>query len=146
MLKFNLIRMKCIKGRSFVAIMIIVAVSSLLLRFGIEQVIKINVIQNESVAQATLKLISTALENYAKDNRAAYPLSLSLLARSSPAYLDQDYISKSPIRGYEYSCSRLEPSGYACSAAPIRCDFSGKAVYTITTGGSLVSEECSKKE
>jgi len=138
--------MKNIKGRSFVAIMIIVAVTSLLLRFGIEQLIKINIIQNESVAQATLKLISTALENYAKDNRAAFPSSLSLLVRSNPAYLDQDYISKSPIRGYEYSCSRLEPSGYACSAAPIKCDLSGRAIYTITTGGSLVLEECSKKE
>ena len=138
--------MKNIKGRSFVAIMIIVAVTSLLLRFGIEQIIKINIIQNESVAQTTVKLISTALENYAKDNRGSYPLSLSLLARSAPAYLDQDYISKSPIRGYEYSCLRLEPSGYACSAAPIKCDLSGKAIYTITTGGSLVLEECSKKE
>lgn len=138
--------MKSMKGRSFVAIMIIVAVTSLLLRFGIEQIIKINILQNESVAQATLKLISTALENFAKDNRSSYPLSLSLLARSAPAYLDQDYISKSPIRGYEYSCLRLEPSGYACSAAPIKCNLSGKAIYTITTGGSLVLEECSKKE
>jgi len=129
-----------------VAIMIIVAVTSLLLRFSIEQIIKINIIQNESVAQATLKLISTALENYAKDNRGSFPLSLSLLARSDPAYLDQDYISKSPIRGYEYNCSRLEPSGYACSAAPVKCNLSGKAIYTITTGGSLTLEGCSKKE
>lgn len=138
--------MKNIRGLTFVAIMIIIAICALLLRFLITQIIKINIEQNESNAQATLKLISTALENYAKDNQGVFPLSFSLLTQAIPPYLDRDYIVSSPLRGYNYSCLRLEPSGYSCSANPTRCKLTGNTVYTITSGGLLLSEECSSKE
>ena len=140
------ITMSEVKARSFVTIMVVIAVASLFLRFGSEQLIKINIVQNESIAEASLKLISTALENYAKENQGIYPANFSLLTKKNPAYLDKDYIIESPIKGYNYSCPRLEPSGYSCSAQPTRCGFTGKLNFTITTGGSLGSEECSKKE
>lgn len=134
------------KARSFVTIMIIIAVSSLLLRFGIERIITINIAQNESNASGSLKLISTALENYARDNHGVFPSDLSVLTKTTPAYLDKDYIASSTIKGYNYSCLRLNSSGYNCSANPVKCNLTGKVVYTITTGSLLVSEECSKKE
>jgi type II secretory pathway pseudopilin PulG len=105
-------------GRSFVTIMIVVALSALFLRIAIEKIIKFSIAQNESTASLTLKLISTALENYAKDNRGVYPPQVSTLTRTSPAYLDKDYIAQSPFKGYHYSCSRLDASGYSCSALP----------------------------
>jgi type II secretory pathway pseudopilin PulG len=135
-----------IEGRSFVAIMIVIAVSALFLRIAIEQIIRINIIQNESNAQATLKLISAALENYAKDHLGAFPENFSLLIQTNPPYLEKNYISESPIKGYSYSCSRLEASSYGCSAVPVKCDLSGKKTYTVSTGGVFVLEECSKKE
>lgn len=134
------------RARSFVMLMMIIAVFSFLLRTVIERIIKINIIQNESGAQATLKLISTALENYSQDNQGVFPASLSLLTQTHPSYLDKDYVAQSPIKGYNYSCLRLEPSGYSCQAIPVKCKITGKIIYTITTAGALVSEECGKKE
>ena len=138
--------MKNNRARSFVMIMMVIAVCALVLRVLIERLIKINITQNESNAAMTLKLISAALENYAEDNLGAYPVNFSLLAQAKPPYLDKDYLAKSPLKGYNYSCLRLEPSGYSCSASPTRCKLTGNTVYTITTGGSLISEICERKE
>jgi len=124
--------------------MIIIATLALLLRFAIDRIIKFNISQNESNAQVTLKLISTALENFAKDNHGIYPTTPSLLITSKPAYLDKDYITLSPSKGYNFGCSRLEPSGYSCYASPARCRLTGVMVYTVTTGSLFVSEECEK--
>lgn len=126
--------------------MIVIAVSALILRFAIERIIKITVAQNESYASETLKLISAAFENYAKDHLGTYPLELPTLTQNEPPYLDKDYLTQSPIKGYDYDCLRLETSGYSCSAHPVKCNLTGKKIYTVTTGGALVSEECSKKE
>jgi len=65
--------MRNIRGKSFITIMIVIAISALLLRIAIDRLIKINIAQNESNAQGTLKLISAALENYAKDHSGAIP-------------------------------------------------------------------------
>jgi hypothetical protein len=133
-------------GRSFVTIMIIIAVSALGLRIALTQVIRINIVQNESNAQGTLKLISAALENYASNNQGSFPRTLSALIKPRPSYLDRDYILESPIKGYHYNCLRLEPTGYNCSASPVKCGLTGKIIYTVTTGSLSVSEECNKKE
>lgn len=134
------------KARSFVVIMIIIAVASLLLRYGMEKLIKVTIGQNESQAETTIKFISAALENYAKDHLGAYPKSLNLLTQGNPPYLDKDYLNQSFLKGYYYSCARLEDSGYSCSAAPITCGLTAKLAYTITTGGVFISEDCNKNE
>lgn len=134
------------RAKSFVTIMIVTAITALVLRVVIKQIIKVTITQNESDASATIKLISASLENYAKDNRGVYPAKLSVLAENKPAYLDKDYIKISPLRGYNYDCPRLDSSGYSCSASPVSCGLTGKIIYTVITGGSLISEECSKKE
>ncbi len=137
------------RGKSFIAIMVIIAITAFVLRIVIDKVIKISIVQNEANASATLKLISAALENYAKDNHV-YPANLDLLTQSRPAYLDKDYIKQSPllgyIKGYNYNCSRLDTSGYSCLAIPVSCGLTGKKVYSVVTGGLLISDECNKKE
>ncbi len=138
--------MKDSEGRSFVTIMIIIALSSLLLRITIERIIKINIEQNESNTQVTLKLVSAALENYSKDNHGFFPATLSLLTKTNPAYLDKDYIASSPIKGYNYVCSKMDPAGYNCSASPSKCNITGKMDFNITTGGLFVSERCDRRE
>ncbi len=138
--------MKDNKARSFVAIMIITAVFALILRATIEQLIKKNIAQNEANALGRLKLISAALENYAKDNHGVFPANLSILTQANLVYLDKDYIKESPAKGYSYSCSRLDSSGYNCSAIPVKCKITGKIVYNISTGGLFVSENCKKEE
>ena len=138
--------MKTPKAQSVVAIMLVIAFLALILRFAIEQVIKLNVSQNESLASAQLKLIATALENYAKDNNGAYPVNLSVAINTQPPYLDKDYIALSPFKGYNYACSRLEPTGYSCEAVPLKCKVTGSLAYSISTGGAFVWEDCSRKE
>jgi len=137
---------KGIGAKSFVTIMIVIAVSALLLRITVEKLIKINIAQNESNASLTLKLISAALENYAKDNQGIFPVKISVLTKTSPPYLDKDYLTQSPFKGYNLSCSRLEASGYSCSAIPVKCRLSGNLIHSVSTGGLLISEECSRKD
>lgn len=134
------------KGKSFVAMMIVIAVFALLLRLITVHLIKINNEQNESNAQTTLKLISIALENFAKDNNGVFPSKFSVLTQNASRYLDKDYVSLSPIKGYNYSCLRLEPSGYSCVATPQSCKLTGAMSYSVTTGGMFIAEKCGKKE
>jgi len=129
-----------------VAIMVVIALSALLLRIAIEKILLTTSSQNEAAAQATLKSIATALDNYARDNQGVYPKSISVLSQSKPVYLDRDYITESPIKGYTYNCARLEESGYSCYAFPSRCKLTGILNFTVTTGNLLISEDCSKKE
>ena len=132
------------KGRSFVVIMLSIALGALLLRVVVEQVIKITIEQNESYAQATIKLISTALENFAKDNKGLFPEKISTLTQSK--YLDKDYASFSSVRGYVFNCSRLDESGYSCSAVPVLCNLTGSTNYLISTGGLFIYEKCGGKD
>lgn len=138
--------MKDSKAKSFVTIMIIIAFSSLLLRFIIENLINITIEQNESNAQGTLKLISVAFENYAKEKQGVFPQNFANLNQTTPPYLDKDYIAISPYKGYNYSCPRLELLGYACLAQPVKCQVTGRMNYSVATGGSLVLEPCTKKD
>lgn len=138
--------MKSQRAKSFISIMLFIAVTAILLRIAIDKIIKITIAQNESHASVTLKFISAALENYAKDNGDAYPAEFSALTREKPPYLDSDYIALSPLKGYNYDCSRLEPLGYICSAAPVRCRLTGNMIYTVSTGSLFISEECKLKE
>lgn len=134
------------RAQSLIKIIIILAALTLFLRILIESVIKFNITQNQSSAQSSLKLISTALENYAEDNQGVFPTSLAILSQTKPPYLDRAYTSLSSLKGYSYNCLRLEASGYNCSAAPVKCNITGKETYTVSTGGSFIFEECNKKD
>lgn len=137
-------RLTDIRGRSFITIVVSLAIAALFLRFAAEKIIRINMEQNEAGAQANLKLIATALENYADEHLGAFPANFSILLRENPPYLDRDYAAKSPIRGYSYNCLRLDPTGYNCAAVPVKCNLSGRTSYIISTGGLLVADECSQ--
>lgn len=126
--------------------MVIIALSALLLRIAIEKVLVITCTQNEASAQATLKAMAAALDNYARDHKGVYPKSIATLINSEPVYLDRDYIVESPMKGYIYNCARLDESGYSCYAFPQRCELTGNLSFTVTTGNLLVSENCRDKD
>jgi len=138
--------MRGLFARSFVLIMIIIALASLILRIAIDKIMQVSIAQNESVAQSNLKLISTALENYAKVNHGVFSPNLATLINTTPPFLDKDYIAQPVIKGYNYSCPVLDASTYSCVAAPGKCRITGRKIYTVTTGGSLSYEDCSTKE
>jgi hypothetical protein len=133
------------KARSFVTIMLVVALSALLLRSAIHRIIVYKIEQNQLLAQVNLKLFSTAMENYAKDNNNLYPTSVDLLTKNKPVYLERDYLATTSVRGYEYDCQRLEATGYNCTASPVNCQLTGKMVYSVSTGGLIMAESCDKK-
>ena len=132
-------------AKSFVTIMIVVALSALLLRLAIHKIIIYNIEQNQLMAQVNLKLFSTALENYAKDNKGVYPLSTTELTKDKPIYLEKDYLAVPSVQGYEYDCQRLDQKGYNCTAAPVNCMLTGKKIYTVSTGGLIITESCDNK-
>ena len=133
------------KARSFVTIMIVIGLSALLLRLGVQKLIIYSIENNQQLAQVNLKLFYTALENYAKDNKGVYPASINQLTKENPVYLQKDYLAVSSVEGYEYDCQRLDSTGYSCSAAPVSCNLSGKKIYTMSTGGLIIAENCDKK-
>ena len=133
------------KARSFVTIMIVVALSALLLRLAIHRIIVYKIEQNQLSAQVNLKLFSTAMENYAKDNKNAYPTSVDPLIKNNPVYLERDYLAETSVRGYEYDCQRLDVTGYNCTASPVNCQLTGKMVYSVSTGGLIMAQSCDKK-
>ncbi|MDD5476638.1 MAG: hypothetical protein PHG87_00285 [Candidatus Omnitrophica bacterium] len=133
------------KARSFVTIMIVAALSALLLRLAVQKIIIYNIEHNQLLAQVNLKLLSTGLENYAKNNKNVYPTSIEQLTKSNPVYLERNYLASSSIRGYEYDCQRLDASGYNCSAVPVDCKLTGKMTYSVSTGGLVLTESCDKK-
>jgi len=132
------------RARSFVTIMIVIALSALLLRMGISRLIIFNIEQNQFVAQSNIKLLSAALESFAKANKGQYPTQISQLTQASPAYLEKDYILASPLKGYEYDCPRLDPAGFNCQAMPEKCQFTGKKVFSVSTEGLTITEDCEK--
>jgi competence protein ComGC len=126
--------------------MIVIAVASVSLRFGLEHLIKFSIKQNESNALSTLKLVSAAIEKYAKDHKSLFPDNINKLVDAEPYYLDKDYTGQSFLRGYNFNCNRLDESGYSCNARPIICRVSGNTVYSVSTGGVIKTENCYKKE
>ncbi len=138
--------MKGIGAKSFVTIMIVIAVSSFVIRNVVEAFIVMNMGQNEANAEGTLKLIAASLENYANDHRDKYPSNFSALTQSKPPYLDKDYVTLSPVKGYLYGCMKLEPSGYSCFARPSRCGLTGRTSYSVATGTPLASKGCERSE
>lgn len=133
-------------AKSFITMMIVISISAVLLRFGLEYLIKFSVKQNESNALSTLKLVSAAIEKYAKDHKGIFPDNITKLLDAEPYYLDKDYTGQSLLKGYNFSCNRLEEPGYSCYARPIICRISGNTVYSVSTGGVIKTENCYKKE
>lgn len=124
---------KNFKAFSLVEIMIVVAIIALLSAIAIPNAIRARVNSNNTVAQATLKSISTALENYYAIN-TAYPIDINDLIGDSPPYLSVDYFNGAH-NGFTYTPATTN-STYSVTAIPQGANF-GAFSYTITTGAVL---------
>jgi len=88
-----------VKARSFVVIMIVIALSSLILRVALEKIIQFNIAQNESSAQEISKTLSIARF---ESSRMASSCSPRLLSTSS--------VRKSPAWVWRLACRRSASS------------------------------------
>jgi hypothetical protein len=89
---------------------------------------------DRSLAQATLKAMSTASESYASSNNGQYPSEFFTLTNANPPYLNQNYCDTT-ISDYAYTCI-FSNNGYTFTATPTE---TGNTTYTITTGGAITS-------
>jgi len=95
---------------------------------------------NETVARETVKIISTALENYKAANNGNYPLNESDLTSSTPPYLTKSY-NKETVHGYSYTLD-LSLTGYGVMAAPKNCGREGEKIFIVKTGQNLTEMNC----
>ncbi len=120
-------------GFTLVEIMVVVLIIAILAAIAIPNLIRARVTANESAAKATLKSISTALENYYSIN-SQYPTNTTALIGDVPPYLSTDYFA-SAHQGYTFAAT-LNPYTYSVIAVPVSTS-TGSASYTINTQGVL---------
>jgi len=120
------------KGFTLVEIMIVVLIIALLAAIAIPNLLRARAQANASAAQATLRGISNALEQYASVNDR-YPGNTTSLTGATPPYLPDDYFVGTH-NGYTFEAS-LTDYTYTVTATPngtINFD-----TFTISTGGVL---------
>jgi len=137
------------KGFTLIEVMIVVAIIALLAAVTIPEILRGRMRQNESAAEATLRTIATAFENYAA-NKGQYPGDIDAqLINVTPKYLDKNYFSEynvnKPYQGYFYAIVNVSSAGYNVVARPQDCPSggapgTGSKSYTITTGGVLSTD------
>ncbi len=125
------------KGFTLVEIMIVVAIIALLAAIAIPNLLRARLSSNEALAQSTVRAISTAAESFATANAGSYPGSEAALTGATPPYLNTAYCGNT-VSGYVYACT-FAAAGYTFTATPSASGTTGTMVYTITTGGNLVS-------
>jgi prepilin-type N-terminal cleavage/methylation domain-containing protein len=129
------------KGFTLVEIMIVVAIIALLAVIAIPNLLRARLSANDALAKSTLRAISTAAESYASDNDGNFPATgIGDLVGAGPAYLNRNYVTDSPLSGYNYTYAT--DNGYTATATPVTCNTTGTKVFTITAGGVLTDVDC----
>ena len=121
------------KAFTLVEILIVVSIIALLASIAIPNLLRSKIESNQAAAQATLKTISSALENYMSAN-TQYPTDPTLLLSSTPPYLNQDFFTGTHS-GYTFTQS-LTAYNYTVTAVPVTAN-QGNYSYTVSTGGYL---------
>ena len=121
-------------GFTLVEILVVVCILAILASLIVPNIVRARVDANDATAQATLKTIANALENYASAN-TQYPATTTAMIGPTPPYLSTDYFSGG-YNGFTYTAT-LSSYTYSVLATPLGATY-GSASFTISTGGVLV--------
>lgn len=124
---------KAKKSFTLVEIVIVVAIIALLSVLAIPNLLRSRVNANDTMAKASLKSISTALENYLAINQS-YPTTTTPLLIAAPPYLSVDYFT-GIYNGFSYTAN-LTNYTYFITAIPTSPNL-GSTTFTVSTGGVM---------
>lgn len=128
------------KGRAIAGIVLGVIWLVILPMLAIPGLLRARIKANETATKETVKIISSAIENYKAAHNGMYPLYESDLISATPPYLTRSY-DKEKIYGYIYSLD-LSPSGYEIAAEPENCHMQGEKIFIMKTQGELTETDC----
>ena len=121
-------------GFTLVEIMIVVAIIVLLAAIAIPGILRSRLSANEAGAVASLKTISWAATTYRAQN-PSYPVNLSDLAISVPAYVDS-VLGSGVKQGYQFNLSG-STNTFNVTAAPVTQNITGVRTFYVDAGGVI---------
>ncbi len=128
------------RGKAIAGILLGVAWLVILPLLAMPRMLRARINANEIRTRETVRIISTALENYKAANNGNYPLYESDLMSSTPPYLTRSY-DREIIQGYKYALD-LSSSGYEITAAPKNCHAQGDKIFIARAGQELTETDC----
>ena len=121
------------KSFTIVEILVVVGIIALIAAIAIPNLFRGRVTANDAAAKATLKSISSALENYYAIN-TVYPIDPNSLLGAAPPYLNTDYFTGAHS-GFTYAYS-VSAYAYSIIATP-QSSGTGTTSFTLSTGGVI---------
>lgn len=131
--------MEAKKFFTLIELIIVIVIIGALAIIALPKISQAYRIGNESAAQANIKIISAAIENYVASTNN-YPTVEANLTGANPPYLSQTYCGLSR-QGYSYTCT-FQANAYSITAVPVSCGGSGSQRFTVVTGGGLTANGC----
>jgi prepilin-type N-terminal cleavage/methylation domain-containing protein len=124
------------QGLTLIELIIVISIIAVLTALVVPSLLRTRMVSNETVAKATLRTISNAIEMYAAAKGAPPTAEDQLLSpAANPPFLAKAYDNQT-IGGYTYQYSF--DNGYVVTATPESCNRTGSKVFTMTN--NLVSE------
>ena len=128
------------KAFTFIEIMLVMAIISLLSTVVIPMSLRARNNANEAAAIASLKTINTACTSFfATQTPPTYPETLAVLGSATPPYIDADLANATSAatarRGYFYTYSGVNANQFTCTATPAISNTTGTRVFFIDETG-----------
>lgn len=121
-------------GFTLVEIMIVVAIISLLAAIAIPNLIRARLSANEAAAETAIRTLHTAAQSYRAVN-TAFPASLSVLASTTPPYIDS-VLGAGSKNGYNFTITAATNT-FSATARPQNYGTSGARSFFVDESGVI---------